>query len=328
MIRVTWSLILLLIVASPGAAAVRESDRDQARAPVQRMGCPAPPLVIGDWITTAPPNAGWLRDRVHAVVVWGAWSKASRQSLPYLSSVQNAFPDVPVICVSSDPPALVREMLSTTGTQPSVRVAVDSNTSTSHAYMQPFNVITIPHAFLVDAKGRIVWHGQPESGLGRAIRQLKAEQLDMDTVSRADAVAELLPQYMELATSATQHVRAREVGHRIIAEGRADPLLLANLARTIVGNRRIQHRDTALALLAAQTAYDASETKTNYLAETLYRTMLRHGQKSEAARFRLRALSNAGGHSARAQLEAAFSECDYLETSAPVRLKQLAPRVN
>ena len=51
-------------------------------------------------------------------------------------------------------------------------VAVDLEGAASEGYMEAYGVNTIPHAFIVDGKGQIVWHGHPMGGLDEALTEV------------------------------------------------------------------------------------------------------------------------------------------------------------
>jgi hypothetical protein len=51
-------------------------------------------------------------------------------------------------------------------------VAVDDKSRTSKSYLEAFGIETIPHAFIIDKNGRIVWQGNPMEGFDEALESV------------------------------------------------------------------------------------------------------------------------------------------------------------
>jgi hypothetical protein len=94
-------------------------------------------------------------------------------------------------------------------------VAVDRDRQTSAAYLEAFGVRGIPHAFIVDQSGRIVWHGNPLSGLDRALEQVVAGTYDLEKEKKRIAAQAKLNQYYNLVSvggnEALLETRGREL---------------------------------------------------------------------------------------------------------------------
>jgi hypothetical protein len=68
---------------------------------------------------------------------------------------------VSFVGITRESEAVARPFMEEMGAKMEYTVAVDSRDATSNAYQGGFGVNTIPHAYVVDQKGRIVWHGHP-----------------------------------------------------------------------------------------------------------------------------------------------------------------------
>ena len=56
---------------------------------------------------------------------------------------------------------VVKKFLTQMGDKMDYTVAIDDDGKTSKGYMKAFGIDGIPHAFVVDQKGQIVWQGHP-----------------------------------------------------------------------------------------------------------------------------------------------------------------------
>ena len=63
---------------------------------------------------------------------------------------------------------------------------------TSAGYMQAFGVNGIPHAFVVDKQGRIVWQGHPMAELDETIQQILDGKYDMAIAKRKAEAQKLM----------------------------------------------------------------------------------------------------------------------------------------
>jgi thiol-disulfide isomerase/thioredoxin len=136
------------------------------------LGMPAPALNVTEWVKgkAVDLNEGKGKN-IYVVEFWATWCPPCRASIPHLTELQKKFKDkgVIVIGVSDETVAEVKPFVTKMGTKMEYTVAVDKNDKTSAAYMGAFGVGGIPHAFVVDKTGAIVWHGHPMGGLDKAI---------------------------------------------------------------------------------------------------------------------------------------------------------------
>lgn len=100
---------------------------------------------------------------VTIVEFWATWCAPCRYSASHLSSLQRKYGDkgLVVVGISDEDEALVKSFMKDGGAEMNYTVAVDLDQNTTSNYMAAFNVNSIPHAFLVDRSGHIVWHGNP-----------------------------------------------------------------------------------------------------------------------------------------------------------------------
>ncbi len=134
-----------------------------------KLGSKAPPLDISSWAKGDPVIME--TGKVYVVEFWATWCPPCLRSIPHITEVQQKFKDkgVVIIGVSSEDAETVKPFVEEMGEKMEYVVAIDNDRKTSSAYMKPFNVRGIPHAFVIDKEGNISWHGHPASGLEEAI---------------------------------------------------------------------------------------------------------------------------------------------------------------
>lgn len=83
-------------------------------------------------------------------------------TIPHLTQVAQKYAGrgVQFVGVTDEDRATVEPFVTKMGAKMDYTVAIDS-TGSSQEYMSRYHVTGIPHAFIVDRKGKIVWHGHP-----------------------------------------------------------------------------------------------------------------------------------------------------------------------
>ena len=136
------------------------------------LGMPAPALNVAEWVKGKAVNFNEGKGKtIYVVEFWATWCPPCRASIPHLTELQKKFKDkgVTIIGVSDETVSTVKPFVIKMGAKMEYTVAVDKDQKTSAAYMGAFGVGGIPHAFVVDKTGAIVWHGHPMDGLDTAI---------------------------------------------------------------------------------------------------------------------------------------------------------------
>lgn len=167
--RILHVLLIGSLCLALGLGCTKRSDSGKLVA-TARIGDPAAPLdglsfVKGGPVTIEP-------GKVYVVEFWATWCPPCRESIPHLTEVAAKFKDKGVVVVGvsvEDEEETVRSFVEKQGDQMNYVVAFDPGKTVRDAYMKAFAERYIPHAFLVDGTGKVVWRGTPDSKLNEAI---------------------------------------------------------------------------------------------------------------------------------------------------------------
>lgn len=145
-----------------------------------KLGDQAPELEV-TFVKGAPVTlAEGKGANVYVVEFWATWCGPCLTSIPHLTELQKKYGDegLVVIGVTDEDISEVRPFLADIGSKMDYRVVTDKYGATHSRFMAPFNQEGIPHAFVIDKLGRIVWHGHPmEPLLERLIPVLLAQDI-------------------------------------------------------------------------------------------------------------------------------------------------------
>jgi len=182
------------------------------------------PLAIGDM---APAIAGveWMNTpaadpstpdgkSVYLVDFWGTWVQPCSVSIPHLNDLSEKYKDkgLVVIGISQEKSDVVKAFLEKTAMK--YHVAVDSTGSAGPVYMN--GIQGMPHSFIFDRTGALVWHGHPLDNIEHVIRQVLNGKLDAGKAKEIDALRQSL-------SSVRDPGKALEVFDKLIAVDGANP---------------------------------------------------------------------------------------------------------
>ena len=166
------------------------------------LGQAASPLKITEWVKGNPVDLAATKDKqVMVVEFWATWCPPCIKSIPHLTDMAKKFKDVQFVGVSSEKADVVKKFVAKMGDKMDYNVAIDDDGKTSAGYMEEFGIGGIPHAFIVDKQGRVVWHGHPMDGLDKAIEQVLAGKLDIEGAKKRQAATKKLEAFAEAVGS-------------------------------------------------------------------------------------------------------------------------------
>lgn len=131
------------------------------------VGEKAPSLAKVTWMKGEPAEPGKV---VTVVEFWATWCGPCKTSIPHLTELQKKYGDkVTIIGISNEDAATVKPFVTNMGAKMDYRVGI-ADVATYGSYME--GIDGIPHAFVVDTSGTVVWSGHPgsmEATLGQVI---------------------------------------------------------------------------------------------------------------------------------------------------------------
>lgn len=302
----SFSLMLLALCLAPTLWA-REGQ----------LGDPAPKLdVVTPWVKGTPVKLSSGKGKsVYIIDFWATWCAPCRISIPHLTYLQAKYRDkgLVVVGISSEETSIVEQFAKEKDKVMDYSVAVDKKTvvtgsngekgevfATTEAYMAAFGIDSIPHAFIVDKQGLIVWHGNPageemETVLSQVLEgkfDLKAYKIE---AGRKEKAARALVQYFSAASDPAHKAEALELGEQILKDYADLPAPLNALAWNILMTRSIPDasRDLDLALRAATQANTAANGRSETL-DTLAMALFKTGKVAEAIKVEEKAIENVG----------------------------------
>jgi thiol-disulfide isomerase/thioredoxin len=155
------------------------------------IGDQAPALTGVTWVKG---DAAEPKGAITVVEFWATWCGPCRKSIPHLTELQKKHGDkVHIIGLSDETPDKVKPFVAEMGAQMDYRVGL-ANKQTHAAYME--GVDGIPHAFLIDAGGTVLWQGHPGQ-LAGPLDQAVAGKFDatkVKTVAKAEKELQALLQ--------------------------------------------------------------------------------------------------------------------------------------
>lgn len=151
-----------------------------SQAMALELGEKAPSLAKVTWMKGTAVETGTA---VTVVEFWATWCGPCKTSIPHLTELQKKYADkVHIVGISNEDAATVKPFITEMGAKMDYHVGI-ADVATYGSYME--GVDGIPHAFLVDAGGIVVWHGHP-SGMDGVLAQVLAGTFD---AKKAAAIA-------------------------------------------------------------------------------------------------------------------------------------------
>jgi thiol-disulfide isomerase/thioredoxin len=290
---------------SPTAA---QTTQFVTSTPAAQLGIPATPLHVSKWIRGKPVNVLAQTNANHVVVFWESGCPACRGLLDSLSQLEAEFQTnaIVFVAISTEDPETVEAYLKANPAKGEFAIATDDKRKTHSAYMVSYSATTLPHAFIINPKGALVWHRNPGAGLREALVELVENRYDIEAEKRALHALELQTRYFDLCS--TNAADAGPLGKHIFGLGEANPWLLNSFSWKILTDSKLTNRDLDLAMKASQFAYYKTHQTNSAFADTYARALFEVGHVSEAIKTQKRALELCTDQTYRPMLQEALQK--------------------
>lgn len=194
-------LLLLSLLLVPCALYAAE---DSAEAlPKLKIGDPAPPLTVGEWLQGEPVKE-FEKGKIYVLDFWATWCGPCVEAIPKLNKLHLEYQDKGVVVIGmnclEDEDAKVGAFVKKQGKKLTYRVATDDLTKSEEgrmvdAWLTAAAQEYIPVIFLVNKEGIIAWIGHP-ADLPEVLTQVIEDKWDVakakqDFLKRARQAKEL-----------------------------------------------------------------------------------------------------------------------------------------
>jgi thiol-disulfide isomerase/thioredoxin len=271
-----------------------------------KIGDTAPKLSI-DAFVKGKEVKEFEKGKTYVVEFWATWCGPCRTSIPHLTELQKKFKDkVVLIGVSDEDAATVKPFVEKMGDKMDYVVAIDKNEGTSAAYMKAFGVGGIPHAFVVNPEGKLVWHGHPMDGLDKVLDKVVAGKFDIAEAKKQaekeaaeaaamEKVGQAANDYLSLAASSDKPdtKKLKDLGGKLADAAKDSPKVANRIAWLILTHPQIKYRDNEFALKLAKGAVDGTEGKDAAILDTYARALHDGGKLAEAVEQQKKAVEQA-----------------------------------
>lgn len=247
------------------------------------VGDAMPPIAVKKWVANTPVTASTTRGKVVVVEFWATWCPPCRQSIPHLNKLHDEYAKKGVvICgITQEEEATVTGFIKTLPMK--YHVGIDAG-PTSAVYMK--GVGGIPHAFVINRKGKVAWAGHPMNGMDAVIAKLAAEKGGAGASADSETPTE---DALELSTSADLATRDLAAALELARKGfdKSDKKSATALGVVARVHYEMGHLPTAVKAAEAALKLAATDDEKTALQAALdfYKKELERRRDDPAAKF-------------------------------------------
>jgi len=260
-----------------------------------------PSIELGDKAPTVSPTE-WIKGdlkelnfgdgkTIYVIDVWGSYCKPCKESIAHLTKLQKKYKNqnVVVVGLSDEDAETVKKYVAQMGKKMEYNIAIDGNHQMFDSYLKPFNVKLIPHTFIINQHGCIIWHGHPMDKLEGVIEELITHNFDIQRGRKMVRVRQLIFKYLQQAYQNKQN-ESRNIGIKIFQEFANEPEMLNEFAWVIITDKKIKTPDYQLAFFISKTAYIRSHGKDPIITDTYSNTLFLLGEIKQAIKLQKQAI--------------------------------------
>jgi thiol-disulfide isomerase/thioredoxin len=179
------------------------------------IGDKAPAVKVAKWMTQAPPTLPGGKDsdkNFFLVEFWATWCPPCLKSIPHLAELHRKYgkDGLVILGVSNEESETIDGFLKRKTKGQTIDmpyyVGADDEMGTTNGWME--GIQGIPHAFLVNKSGNVVWTGNPlDPGMNGVIEKVLSGKYDVDTAKKQAARDK---RFGELSTQLKPAFQARD----------------------------------------------------------------------------------------------------------------------
>jgi thiol-disulfide isomerase/thioredoxin len=256
-----------------------------------KLGDAAAELTGLKWIKGDPVM--FQPGRVYVVEFWATWCPPCLEGIPHLTKLQAEYKDkVTIIGVSVDRKAekdnlqIVKDFVTKKGEAMEYTVAFEVKGKVKNAYSRAFSQSGIPHAFIVDQQGKIVWVGHPTTMDG-VLKKIVDGTFDAAAYAEQKKQAQLNAAKLKkwsgeyfTKIEIANNEETRKIADQIVEI--AESGLLNEFSWDILTKVKEENRDLDVALKAAKKANELTEGKSFAILDTYALALFESGKVQEA----------------------------------------------
>lgn len=154
-----------------------------AAEPQLKVGDPAPPLNVAQWLRGTPVRA-FEKGHAYLIDFWATWCGPCVASMPHIEHLHQRYKDQGLVVIGQDvweeDAGKVKPLVEKIGDKMTFRIALDDDKGTmGKTWLKAAGVDGIPTAFLVGKDGKIAWVGHPMALEEGVIEQVLAGTYDL-----------------------------------------------------------------------------------------------------------------------------------------------------
>ncbi|MHC5082768.1 MAG: TlpA family protein disulfide reductase [Planctomycetota bacterium] len=265
------------------------------------IGMKAPALAGMNWIKGKPVKIA--PGRAYVIEFWATWCPPCKASIPHLTEIQKQYKDkLTVIGVSSEAASIVQPFVDQMGSKMNYTVIADSQGTARRNYSQAFGQGGIPHAFIIDPKGRVAWVGHPMDGMDEILKKVMDGDYDpiaeMKLKTEREALEKQLLQWygQYFKTIQTQGISKENTQIATMFIEKAHPQALNALAWNIMTLPEKEKRQLDLALKAAEQSNKLTNGKEPAVLDIYAMALFENGKIAEAIEHQTKAVELAASN--------------------------------
>ncbi len=246
------------------------------------LGDMAPPLKIKKWVNGREVKPG---DGKNTVIVefWSTRCPHCIECIPLMSDLNREYKgkNVIIMGITGESAEDVEKFLKKHKEKIEYTIAIDNDNKTKEKFMYEFAVQGVPHAFIIDKKGRIIWEGHPKDGMDDALKKITQGKYDLEKALNKDTGEVLFATFAFLSNRTKEAGLVDEIGRKILDTAREDKNVLRRFAGFIVTGNYPASPSMELALKAIRRAYEISGGNDEAVNDTYMLVLEKTGHEKE-----------------------------------------------